>query len=669
MRQVIRFLSLFVVAVFAVANLSTPTNAQTKKSRTVPLHALYVNSDLIVSGSGATLAQFPHGGRSAHGAFPWQLSGRQEIILNINSVIKGTAPSQLNVVGSSTSAAPGEFPWQLRSGERGTFYLYVKDGAYHLLAARASSAADSAALSKLHEIYTSGYDTGERVKDWLIARATDPRTRADGAYDLQLFLNGDTLDAGSSMDPNGNDTPCANGDQGSACDPNGGGGRSGYLGSGTRIEEGSHFDPNGRDGRSGYIGSGFKSDDGPDIDPDGAPRQSNYIGPGSSGDQGRTGFEGSGIDPHGRGVKITRRDEGYGLDPHGKNANRGTGFSVDETCHLDPNGGCGNMSNSRGTMDPDGKPVPATNGANLESGPRMDDNGTGGRGAFGVDPNGVPRKAKTKNTPKTEAGWQMDPDGRNGTDGGPEMDPNGKPVAGQRGAEIATDNKLGATLDPIGAKGYGMDPNGRDSGSCIDPYGQPCSKNSANTETGVTLDPWGRPAENGSCIDPQGQSCAKANRSSFIDPNGKPEWGVTIDPNGAEYSAHIDPNGRFAARGDYTMCIDPNGSCAARFSAAQKQKLAEAFLASNDPALLRVVALAFKDRELENLACVYSVTFDSTENGVSEWESEVVKRGNSDAASRVKKEIDEWDEEVVKRGAAILATFKTRVQLLAITGR
>ncbi len=160
-------------------------------------------------------------------------------------------------------------------------------------------------------------------------------------------------------------------------------------------------------------------------------------------------------------------------------------------------------------------------------GPRMDDNGksvTRDEGGF-VDPYGIPKK---------DIGIWIDPDGRPVKNAGVIIDPNGKIAVKEEGGWTDPFGKpnqkdIGPIWDPNG-KGMGLDPNGRDGGSLLDPWGKPQKR--------AEQDPNGKPAAN---ISP--------NSGTSLDPSGKPATGR---------SSVINPNGSFAY-GDLGPYIDPMG--------------------------------------------------------------------------------------------------------------
>ncbi len=113
----------------------------------------------------------------------------------------------------------------------------------------------------------------------------------------------------------------------------------------------------------------------------------------------------------------------------------------------------------RRTFDPNGR----------DYGAGIDPNGRKGDEGGAMDPNGKKRSRSTV----------LNPSGKPEGNG---LDPHGRSVKGEEGPYIDPNGKDdGSGLDPHG-KGLGVDPNGRkntraasrDTGSCIDPFGQPC---------------------------------------------------------------------------------------------------------------------------------------------------------------------------------------------------
>lgn len=639
MRHTFRFLVLFVAATICVAIQSININAKDLRAP-VALNVLYVGSDSIVSGEAAPKGQFPHG-------------GRQRITIKVESVIKGVATARVEAVEFS-----GE---RFAPGTRAIFFLAKSAGEFLAVKLRESDAAD---LRELHEIYSSGYKVRERVTDLLITRAASPRTRHDGAYDLKLFLEEISLDAGSSMDPNGKGNPCESGGQGSACDPNGVHGGNGS---------------NGSNGKGGYIGSGFRT---------------NSLG-------------GNGDDNDG----LILPDNGCVVDPHGCPGNdnpdsRGTmdpdGASTNSGPRMDDNGAAGNRCGADYTacIDPNGRPARSSKNKIARKGYGMDPNGTVANGVFGIDPNGgLP--ARPDDTchldpngcgPVTNSGPVMDPNGGDTTDSGPRMDDNGRrnnsarrrPISDPNGACPYAANEAGGCIDPLGkpaslaGKVLGMDPNGatqnRDAGPFLDPNGF-----AQNADAGWQMDPDGRPTrntDNGCKMDPSG--CASA-RSSFIDPNGasangdtgscidpfglpcaQSSYGMTIDPNGFASSC-IDPQGHNVGVG-----IDPNG-----FSATQRQTLLRAAISRplsvasgcGDLLLLHIVAKATGDRQLARAIAELDTTLNK---GVSEWDSDILKRGAKIEASN--DGVSEWESEILKRGT-LIRFINDRIESLLTNAR
>lgn len=74
-----------------------------------------------------------------------------------------------------------------------------------------------------------------------------------------------------------------------------------------------------------------------------------------------------------------------------------------------------------------------------------------------------------------------------------------------------------------------IDPNGLETGSCIDPMGN-CY------QAALTGD-------DGPGIDPDGRKSASRPEGSGLDPHGGAARGATIDPNGTDQGSGADPNG------------------------------------------------------------------------------------------------------------------------------